>query len=80
VYTEKLQRVLWEKPAPTMFGGQQSVWTPVPVDPSAAAEFDDFEDWVEFYGALKSQVCPSIARLVMATKKLSAGGLRGRAL
>jgi len=48
--------VLWEKPAPTMFGGQQSVWTPVPVDPSAAAEFDDFEDWVEFYGALKSQV------------------------
>jgi len=75
VYTEKLQRVLWEKPAPTMFGGQQSVWTPVPVDPSAAAEFDDFEDWVEFYGALKSQVRLCAQRGLAVAPTLSAGGL-----
>ena len=35
---------------------QPSIWSPVPVDPSAATEFDEFEDWVEFYGALKSQL------------------------
>mmetsp|Transcript_27917 Transcript_27917/g.26770 ORF Transcript_27917/g.26770 Transcript_27917/m.26770 type:complete len:1397 (+) Transcript_27917:334-4524(+) len=60
VYTDKMKRILWEQP---LYGSHSSsdhnigiISSAVPIDDTAAAEFDDYDDWVDYSGALKSQV------------------------
>ena len=54
VYTSKMERILWEKETVSL--GDQEIVNMVPQDETAAAEFNDYDEWMDFAGALKTQV------------------------
>ena len=54
VYTSKLERILWIKEHVSSIDGD--TLTMYPADEISAAEFDDYDEWMDYMGALKAQV------------------------
>ena len=54
VYTSKMERIIWEKEIVTC--GDLEIMNITPLDETAAAEFNDYDEWMDFAGALKTQV------------------------